>query len=196
MKKITVAGAGYVGIANAVLLAQHNDVTIYDISNDKIALLQKRVSPIKDKEIEEYLQHDLTLSAVADKRAAYAGADFVVVATPTDYDSEKFFFDTKSVEAVIHDVEQLAPRSVVVIKSTVPVGFTQRMCAAHPALKIIFSPEFLREGKALYDNLYPSRIIVGGVSSEATQFGALLLEGAAKKETPVLYMQPTESEAV
>jgi UDPglucose 6-dehydrogenase len=194
---IAIIGTGYVGLANALLLAQYNTVKVFDISAEKIDLLNKRVSPIHDTEIELFLRNEnLNFSAVKEKKLAYFNSDFVVIATPTDYDSEKNYFNTSSVESVIDDVEHYAPQATIIIKSTVPVGFTNRMRSVHKKLKILFSPEFLREGKALYDILYPSRIIVGDTTPEAKIFGSMLLEGAQNKAAKVLYMQPTEAEAV
>jgi len=194
---ITVAGMGYVGLANAVLLSQHYAVTAYDISAEKLKMLNNRISPIRDAEIEDFLQNKkLNLTTECDKEKAYCNADFIIIATPTNYDSDKDSFDTSSVEAVIKDAAHYAPGAAIVIKSTVPAGFTEKMNALYQENEIIFSPEFLREGKALYDNLYPSRIIIGGTSESAKTFGTLLLKGAAKKDTPVLYMRPTEAEAV
>jgi len=195
--KIAVSGIGYVGLANAVLFAQHNNVVALDISQERVDLINSRKSPIVDKEIEAYLStKDLHLKATTNAEEAYTGADFVLVATPTNYDTEKNYFDTTSVESVIGIVETVNQQAVIIIKSTIPVGFTERMRTEHPALTIIFSPEFLREGKALYDNLYPSRIIVGDTSDKAKQFAKLLEEGAVKKDIPVLFMKPTEAEAV
>lgn len=195
--KIAVAGTGYVGLANAVLFAVNNEVKAFDIDKSKIELLKKKISPIKDKEIETFLsEKDLNLQFFSDAQAAYEDVRFILVATPTNYDTEKNYFDTSSVESVIEQVNQINPKAVIVIKSTVPVGFTQRMRQKYPNLKIIFSPEFLREGKALYDNLYPSRIIVGDDSEDAHIFAKLLAEEAAKKDVKILFMQPTEAEAV
>lgn len=195
--KIAVAGTGYVGLANAVLFAVNNEVKAFDIDKNRIELLKKKISPIKDKEIETFLaEKDLNLQFFSDAQAAYEDAEFILVATPTNYDTEKNYFDTSSVESVIEQVSQINPKAVIVIKSTVPVGFTQRMKNEHPDLKIIFSPEFLREGRALYDNLYPSRIIVGDTSEDAHIFAKLLADGAAKKDVKILFMQPTEAEAV
>lgn len=195
--KIAVAGTGYVGLANAVLFAVNNEVTAFDIDKKRIELLEKKISPIKDKEIETYLaEKDLNLQFYSDAELAYKDAEFILVATPTNYDTEKNYFDTSSVESVIAQVKQINPKATIIIKSTIPVGFTERMKKEFPDLKIIFSPEFLREGKALYDNLYPSRIIVGDTSEEAHIFAKLLVEGAVKKDVKVLFMQPTEAEAV
>lgn len=195
--KIAVSGIGYVGLANAVLFAQNHTVVALDIDQRKVDLLNARKSPIQDAEIEDFLAtRSLDLAATTDKKAAYAGADFVIVATPTNYDPEQNYFDTSSVESVIADVVSLSPSSVIVVKSTIPVGFTRRMREKHSGLSLLFSPEFLREGKALFDNLYPSRIIVGDTNEAAHAFAGALVEGAVKKDMPVLFMDCTEAEAV
>lgn len=203
--KITIAGTGYVGLSNAILLAQHNEVITVDIVTEKVALINNKISPIADKEIEEYLQNKkLNLTATTNAEKAYSKADYIVISTPTNYDTDKNYFDTSSIETVLDIIAKVNNEATVIIKSTVPVGYTESICKKYSAIKnILFTPEFLREGKALYDNLYPSRIIVGlpknctdELHIKAEKFVEMLKEGAIKKDIATLYVHTTEAEAI
>lgn len=193
---ITIVGTGYVGLSNAMLFAQQHQVIALDIDSKRVQLLNSKISPIHDAEISQYLQKKINFQATLDSTLAYANAEVIIVATPTNYDEQSNYFDTSSIEQVLKDLNQRTSQAIIVIKSTIPVGFTQKMQAQYPNLNIVFSPEFLREGKALLDNLYPSRIVVGDTSEIGQKIGALFKSGSLKEDVDVLLMDSTEAEAV